>query len=112
MKIYEGITAANGDKEVWVDCQTPGCESYRLPLYLDEVNHSPDGFNWGYGGSGPSQLAYAMLRDLSGDRDFAARHYQDFKWQVICDLPDKEWQLAESTIMSALNRLAQGATAQ
>lgn len=24
-------------------------------------NHSPDGFNWGYGGSGPAQLALALL---------------------------------------------------
>lgn len=33
-----------------------------LPKYLDEVNHSPDGFEWGYNGSGPAQLAYAILR--------------------------------------------------
>ena len=26
-------------------------------------NHSPDGFNWGYGGSGPAQLALALLLD-------------------------------------------------
>ena len=24
-------------------------------------NHSPDGFNWGYAGSGPAQLALAIL---------------------------------------------------
>ena len=24
-------------------------------------NHSPNGFEWGYGGSGPSQLALALL---------------------------------------------------
>lgn len=30
---------------------------------LDLVNHSPDGFAWGYGGSGPTQLAVAMAID-------------------------------------------------
>jgi len=32
-----------------------------LPLYLDKVNHSPTGFEWGYEGSGPAQLAFAIL---------------------------------------------------
>lgn len=27
------------------------------------LNHSPDGFEWGYGGSGPAQLALAILMD-------------------------------------------------
>lgn len=29
----------------------------------DLCNHSPDGFEWGYGGSGPAQLALAILVD-------------------------------------------------
>ena len=39
-----------------------------LKCYTEEVNHSPDGFNIGYNGSGPSQLAYAMCRDYLGDK--------------------------------------------
>jgi hypothetical protein len=34
---------------------------------LDLWNHSPTGFEWGYAGSGPSQLALAMLADHLGD---------------------------------------------
>jgi hypothetical protein len=34
-----------------------------LPPRLDLFNHSPAGFDWGYGGSGPAQLALAMLAD-------------------------------------------------
>src|SRR5262245_55620958 len=30
-------------------------------------NHSPDGFAWGYGGSGPAQLALAILLDALDD---------------------------------------------
>lgn len=46
--------------------------------------HSPDGFEYGYSGSGPAQLALAILldsgRDISPDADtLALEHYQDFK---------------------------------
>lgn len=63
-----------------------------LPLYLEEVQHSPTGFEWGYGGSGPAQLAYAILRfyfELSGHEDPAGQaqeHYQDFKRELIARL--------------------------
>lgn len=46
-------------------------------------NHSPDGFNWGYGGSGPAQLALAVMLKLTGKSD----GYQDFKFNVIAAIP-------------------------
>jgi len=49
-------------------------------------NHSPDGFNWGYGGSGPAQLALAVMLKLTGKAD----GYQEFKWDVIAKLPAGE----------------------
>ena len=49
-------------------------------------NHSPDGFAWGYGGSGPSQLALAILLE-AGSVDNALEKYQDFKWEIIAELP-------------------------
>lgn len=55
------------------------------------VNHSPDGFAWGYGGSGPSQLALAILLELS-TRAYAAARYQDFKFKVI-SAQDKDTDL-------------------
>lgn len=45
-------------------------------------NHSPDGFSWGYGGSGASQLALAVTLELTGQ----AFGYQDFKWKTIANL--------------------------
>lgn len=38
-------------------------------------NHSPDGFNWGYGGSGPAQLALALLLE-EVDTDTVKQLYQ------------------------------------
>ena len=46
-------------------------------------NHSPDGFNWGYGGSGPAQLALAIMLKLTGKAD----GYQDFKFKIIAGIP-------------------------
>ena len=55
---------------------------------LELINHSPDGFMWGYGGSGPAQLALAILLEyLSQEK--AQKYHQQFKWEVIAKL-DKE----------------------
>ena len=51
-------------------------------------NHSPDGFQWGYEGSGPAQLALAILLDLTGDEDRSVRLHQDFKRDKITTLDD------------------------
>jgi len=39
-------------------------------------------FNWGYGGIGPTQLALAIMLELTG-RD---EGYQNFKWKYIAPL--------------------------
>ena len=56
-------------------------------------NHSPDGFNWGYGGSGPAQLALAICIKLWGlpkKYERPSWNYQDFKWRYITTLPFQE----------------------
>lgn len=56
-------------------------------------NHSPDGFNWGYGGSGPSQLSLAVLLKTL-DRDKAVENYQRFKSLIISGLPkDQDFEI-------------------
>ena len=52
-------------------------------------NHSPDGFNWGYGGSGPAQLALAILLLLNPE--IAKNYYQQFKRKVIAQLPQADF---------------------
>lgn len=47
-----------------------------LPLRLDLWNHSPDGFNWGYGGSGPAQTALAILAYHLKDR----KHFDETRF--------------------------------
>jgi len=63
-----------------------------LNLRLGECNHSPDGWEWGYGGSGPAQLAYALLRDvLPDDADLAYELHQSFKWRYVSRIEADEW---------------------
>lgn len=61
-----------------------------LPYQSQEIcNHSPDGFNWGYGGSGPSQLALAVVLALTGE----SYGYQRFKDNVIARLPQTDFEI-------------------
>lgn len=56
-------------------------------------NHSPDGFMWGYGGSGPAQLALAILMKATGNNDVALALYQKFKWEKLATLPMEDFEM-------------------
>ena len=60
---------------------------------LSVYNHSPTGFEWGYGGSGPSQLALAIMLEVTDDDRKALNLYYDFKYDVIAGLADNQWTL-------------------
>jgi hypothetical protein len=79
----------------------------RRPLNprLDLWNHSPTGFEWGYGGSGPAQLALALLADHLGDDEEAVQLHQAFKWAVTAKLPRKSWALTSEQIQEAVETL-------
>lgn len=51
--------------------------------------HSPDGFNWGFGGSGPAELAFCLLREQLGYEP-KEKLYQLFKAEVIAVIPKDE----------------------
>lgn len=50
------------------------------------TRHSPDGYAWGYPGSGPAELALNILL-LFADYATANPLYQDFKQEFLADLP-------------------------
>lgn len=56
-------------------------------------NHSPTGFNFGYGGSGPAQLALAILWDFFDGDEYPERLYQEFKWAFVAN-----WQSGTAEI--------------
>jgi len=60
-------------------------------------NRSPDGFNWGYQGSGPAQLALALLYDVTRDKDIAVRLHQEFKRDYVSTWSDT-WEITNASI--------------
>ena len=59
-------------------------EGYTTQLSLEKslqvVDHSPDGFQWGYTGSGPPQLAAAILNEVT-----EGKHLKDIERLDRCD---------------------------
>jgi len=82
----------------------------------DVRNHSPTGLEWGYAGSGPAQLALAVLVDalleplgavskLNPERRAAEAQalqlYHSFKFDRIAELPRGEpWEISADDVRS------------
>ena len=85
---------------------TRGGEQKPIDPRFDLANHSPTGFCWGYAGSGPAQLALAILSDYLKDDAKALSLYQDFKSRVVVRLPmDADFTLIDGEIERALERI-------
>jgi hypothetical protein len=99
---------AAGPRLVFVDLASAENNRVLMPARSQKIrNHSPDGFAWGYEGSGPAQLALAILADFTNDETLAARLYQEFKRHFIARLPvDGEWILTGEQIAHWLRRTA------
>ena len=67
-------------------------------------NHSPDGFQWGYSGSGPAQLALALLLDVTSNPDLTRAHYQQFKFDKVTAW-GKEWSITSREILEWLGKI-------
>lgn len=104
---WKGKRIHLGDKNMVVMKIDNGDFWGNLPLYLDEVNHSPTGFEWGFYGSGPSQLAYAILRSYfvigrkydtpQGIRK-AKSLYMLFKQDFVAKWHGEEWEISSDMI--------------
>lgn len=66
-----------------------------LPKHI--VRHSPDGFNWGYCGSGPAELARCLLLEVIGKDSGEKWHYQDFKNEIVSRFAD-DWEITDISI--------------
>jgi hypothetical protein len=80
--------------------------AYSLPLRLDLANHSPTGFEWGYAGSGPSQLALALLADALVDDKAALSLHMVFKFHTVAHFPRATWDLSLHQVLAAAVEIA------
>lgn len=102
MKRYRATKNSTGVLDVQVE---DGANTYLLPMRLDLRNHSPTGFQSGYNGSGPAQLALALLADALGDSERALDGYQDIKFKLISRLPGDGWELSRDDLIQELIRI-------
>jgi hypothetical protein len=82
-----------------------GWEALPLEPSISRRNHSPTGFSWGYNGSGPTQLALALLLDVAGreGEDLALAWYREFRWDTVSRWPmDDSWEIGASEIRAWL----------
>lgn len=91
-KRYIGSNSGPGPQRIKV---VTNRGQYALPHI---PKHSPDGFQWGYGGSGPSDAALAILSDCIGF-DEAQKYYQSFKFEFVATA-GKELEIKEEDIKS------------
>lgn len=92
-KIYKGTNTGPGPQSVMV------INGEYKHLLRHRVRHSPDGFQWGYGGSGPAELARCILFDLLGKQreSFINSIYQEFKRKFI-ETADKDLEIKAEDI--------------
>src|SRR5438067_13916701 len=102
--IYHGVRLRTG-AHVTRTTDEGGTKPLPLEPSRELRNHSPTGFEWGYGGSGPAQLALALLADALGDDERAQRLYQDFKFKVVGRLDRDRWEMSQEDVVQAAARL-------
>ena len=95
MKYYTGKRTNLGPNDIFVI--EDGNKKILDPSPSQKLyNHSPDGFNWGYSGSGPAQAALGILLDCVG-KNTAVLLYQLFKFEFVAVWGD-EFSISEKII--------------
>ena len=109
--IIRGERAADGAALVWIN------DSVLLPHV---VHHSPTGFEWSYGGSGPADLALSILAFVIGPEqetvrihegrvgEIAWRLYQAFKREFVAGWPHEGgWSITVGEVRQWIARQSQ-----
>ena len=97
MKAFVGIRDGDGTCHLYLK---DGDNLTKIPPDRSQAvyNHSPDGFEWGYSGSGPSQLALAIMLEITGNDRRALTLYHEFKFAVVSGMPLDYWSLPVATV--------------
>jgi hypothetical protein len=107
MRRFVGVRDADGRTRVYVDDDgNPGAPRRRLQHRRHVYSHSPTGFDWGYAGSGPAELARALVSEVTGDPEPSPRVYQTFKARVVQALPAPGWALEEGEVQRVVGQIA------
>lgn len=96
---YDYFAERSDDGLVWSD----------LDMRFDIELNSPDGPCWGYGGSGPHQLALALLADALEDEKMAL----EMRWEFVCGVVSQwdqfsDWTISKKEIIERLLQPGKG----
>lgn len=89
--VYKGVRTPSG-------CLVT-CDGVELPARRELRNHSPTGFDWGFNGGGPMQLALAMLCDFFQDDQKSMEHYQEFARDIIAPIGQQTWSIKSESMV-------------
>lgn len=82
------IKGSYDTREVWINNHILSpVDSWKVK------RHSPDGFAWGYSGSGPAQLALAIILVYITEESLVFGLYQRFKFEIIAGLPQTDFEV-------------------
>jgi hypothetical protein len=99
--VYRGIMVTGGREagklDVW-KCENGEIKTL-FPIASQKLWNHSDGFQWGYSGSGPAQLALALLLDATSDPVLSARLHQHFKEEFVAKW-GPQWELSRNDILS------------
>ena len=96
MRVFRGTRKEVGG--CVVEVETNGnTTQLSLEKSLQIVNHSPTGFQWGYAGSGPAQLAAAILHEVTSDPELTRTYYQSFKFAFVAHWTE-HFEITESEV--------------
>jgi len=96
MTNYRGDRTLDG-VEAWADDQ-------RLDPRTDIKTLSKNGFEWGYEGPEPDQLALALLAHHLGDPAKALAHHDAFMRQIVANFGN-EWEMTSADMDEALKSI-------
>jgi hypothetical protein len=94
-RTYRGERLATGRRVyvVGADGAEPLAPRHRRPLWS---------FSWGCHGAGAQELAWAIIRDATGDRQLADDWCLDLSIEIVSRLPRDEFQLEATAIVAWL----------
>ena len=103
-RLIRGERGDDGTARVYLDDELLAPDSALWHTSLCLRNHSPTGPNWGYHGSGPAQLAIAILLAVT-DTEEAQRFYPLFRSGVLAGIRADRWTLRVELVRRWIARI-------
>jgi hypothetical protein len=93
-EIFRGQRVDDCNVRVWADGELLS-PNYSLVFRC----HSPGGFNWGYRGAGPMQLALAIMLEITHPV-VALEMYQWFQYIFVEKMPKESWLISSVVFLA------------